>query len=193
MIVKHDQRWAERGDAVVVELRTALGPDALRIDHIGSTAIPAMDAKDVIDIQVSVADLKSAQAQFDQPLRALGFERLPYDRDHVPVGRSDDLASWAKRFRCRRDHASGDVNLHVRLVGSPNERLALLFRDWMRAHPEAVAAYSATKRSLAAAIRDVASYSDVKDPIVDLIMVVAETWASETGWSASLEVDENRP
>jgi len=63
----------------------------------------------------------------------------------------------------------------------------------MRAHPEAVAACSATKRSLAAAIRDVASYSDVKDPIVDLIMVVAEAWASETGWSASLEVDENRP
>jgi GrpB-like predicted nucleotidyltransferase (UPF0157 family) len=182
MIAKHDQRWADRGSAVVVELRTTLGPNAQRIDHIGSTAIPGMDAKDVIDIQVSVADLKNAQAQFDKPLRALGFERLPYDQDHVPAGRTDDPASWAKRFWWRRDHANGDVNLHVRVVGSPNERLALLFRDWMRAHPEAVAAYAATKRSLAAAIPDLDSYSDVKDPIVDLVMVVAETWASDTGW-----------
>jgi len=55
----------------------------------------------------------------------------------------------------------------------------------MRAHPEAVAPYSATKRSLAAAILDPDSYSDVKDPIVDLVIVVAEQWASETGWSVS--------
>ena len=190
MIVQHDRRWAERGEGVIAQLRTALGPTALRVDHIGSTAIPAMDAKNVIDIQVSVADLERAQAQFDKPLQALGFERLPYDRDHVPVGRSDDPASWAKRFWRRRDHVGGDVNLHVRVVGSPNERLALLFRDWMRTHPEAVVAYSATKRSLAAATSGLDVYSEVKDPIVDLVITIAETWAVETGWSASPEVCE---
>ncbi len=68
------------------------------------------------------------------------------------------------------------------MAGSPNERLALLFRDWFRAHPEAIPAYAAFKRELAAAIPDVATYSNVKDPIVDLVITVADTWAAATGW-----------
>ena len=74
------------------------------------------------------------------------------------------------------------MNLHVRLAGSPNERLALLFRDWFRAHPEAVPAYAAFQRSLAGAVPDDATYSDVKDPVVDLVITVAEAWATGTGW-----------
>jgi GrpB-like predicted nucleotidyltransferase (UPF0157 family) len=76
------------------------------------------------------------------------------------------------------------VNLHVRLAGSPNERVALLFRDWLRAHPAAVPAYSAFKRGLAGAVADLGVYTDVKDPVVDLVIAAAETWATETGWSA---------
>lgn len=82
----------------------------------------------------------------------------------------------------RRDHAEGDVNLHVRLEGSANERLALLFRDWMRAHPEAVLAYAAFKRALAEASPNVDVYTDIKDPVVDLVLSVAEEWAETTGW-----------
>jgi len=58
----------------------------------------------------------------------------------------------------RRGHAGGDVDLHVRRVGSPNERLALLFRDWFRAHPEAVPAYAAFKRALADVVPDTGTY-----------------------------------
>ena len=76
------------------------------------------------------------------------------------------------------------MNLHVRLAGSPNERVALLFRDWLRAHPAAVPAYSAFKRSLAEAVPDLGAYADVKDPVVDLVIAAAEGWASETDWSA---------
>ena len=65
---------------------------------------------------------------------------------------------------------TGDVNLHVRLTGFPNERLALLFRGWFRAHPEAVPAYTAFKRELAAAVPHTATYSNVKDP--------SSTWSS---------------
>ena len=75
------------------------------------------------------------------------------------------------------------MNLHVRRVGSPNERLALLFRDWFRAHPSAIPAYAAFKRSLAGAVPDVDFYSDVKDPVVDLVVTIAETWAKHTSWS----------
>jgi GrpB-like predicted nucleotidyltransferase (UPF0157 family) len=115
----------------------------------------------------------------------MGIERSVYDHDHVPAGRADDLASWTKRLWSRRDHAGEDVNLHVRVVGSPNERFALLFRDWMRAHPEAIAPYCAIKGSLAAQAPDSGWYSDLKDPIVDLVIAVAKGWASTTGWSIS--------
>ena len=185
-ISSYDPQWAERAAVLIATLYGALGARALRIDHIGSTAVPGMDAKDVLDIQVSVTDLRDAQGHFDQPLRALGFVGFPIGRDHVPAGRNDDPARWAKQFWARR--ATGeDANLHIRVSGSPNERLALLFRDWMCAHPQAVIAYSAIKRSLAAAIPDLDTYAEVKDPIVDLVIVTAEEWAVETGWSTSTE------
>jgi GrpB-like predicted nucleotidyltransferase (UPF0157 family) len=185
VISAYDPRWPRRAAAVVADLRTVLGSEALRIDHIGSTAIPGMDAKDVLDLQVSVADLEMAALRFGDPLERMGFERSVYDHDHVPKGRDDDPALWTKRLWSRRDHPDGDVNLHVRVVGSPNERLALLFRDWMRAHAEAIAPYAAIKRSLAAQAPDGGWYSDLKDPIVDLVIAVAEGWASGTGWSVS--------
>ena len=193
VISRPDPTWAERATVVIAALYGALGAEALRIDHVGSTAIPAMDAKDVLDIQVSVGDLADAQERFDGPLHDLGFARAPHGtRDHVPAGRGDDPARWAKRFWARRGTGE-DVNLHVRLSGSPNERLALLFRDWMCAHPQAVIAYAAIKRSLAAAIPDLDIYADVKDPIVDLVIVIAEEWATETGWTTSTRPAGKRP
>jgi GrpB-like predicted nucleotidyltransferase (UPF0157 family) len=96
-----------------------------------------MDAKDVLDLQVGVTDLELATTAFDRPLGDLGFERSPYEHDDVPAGTEDDPGHWVKRLWVRR--GADAVNLHVRLVGSPNERLALLFRDWLRSHPEAVA------------------------------------------------------
>ena len=188
-----DPTWAERAGVLIATLHGALGAGALRIDHVGSTAIPAMDAKDVLDIQVSVTDLVDAQERFDAPLRDLGFARAPSGtRDHVPAGRRDDPALWTKRFWTRRGTGE-DTNLHVRVSGSPNERLALLFRDWMCAHPHAVIAYSAIKRSLAATLPDLDTYADVKDPIVDLVIVTAEEWAAETGWSTSTQPAGWRP
>ena len=182
-VVPYDPAWPGRASALIAGLGEVLGPRALRIEHIGSTAISGMAAKDVIDLQVSVGDLGSAARDFDEPLGAKGFRRVPYDHDHVPAGLDDDPARWVKRLWSRRGHGDGDANLHVRLAGSPNERMALLFRDWLRAHPAAVPAYSAFKRGLAGAIADLDTYADVKDPVVDLVIAAAEPWASETGWS----------
>jgi dephospho-CoA kinase len=75
------------------------------------------------------------------------------------------------------------VIVHCRVAGAPNERLALLFRDWFRAHPDAVPAYARFKLLLADAVADLEIYTDIKDPVVDLVIAMAETWATATGWS----------
>jgi len=184
VVVDYDPDWPRRAANLVDQLTKTFGATAHRVDHIGSTSIPGMAAKNVLDVQVSVDNLADAADAFDEPLRALGFERGPYQHDHVPAGSLDDPELWVKRYWSRRHHADGDVNLHVRVVGSPNERLALLFRDWFRAHPSAVPGYAAFKRALAATVRDPGAYSDTKDPVVDLVISVAETWARHTSWSA---------
>jgi GrpB-like predicted nucleotidyltransferase (UPF0157 family) len=182
VVAPHDPAWRQRGTALAGELRAALGPPARRVEHIGSTAIPGMAAKPVYDFQVSVDDLDAAATAFDGPLAAFGLVRRPYQQDHVPAGRDDPPRLWAKRLWGKAAPGGERVIVHCRLVGSPNERLALLFRDWFRAHPDAIPAYTRFKEALAAAVGDLEVYTDVKDPVVDLVMEVAEEWAGATGW-----------
>ena len=181
-VVPYDDRWPGRAAAELGALCAALGPLVCHADHIGSTAVPGMAAKDVLDLQLSVRDLDTAAAAFDAPLARRGYTRLAYERDHVPAGDGSDPALWAKRYWRRRDHPAGDVNLHVRAVGSPNERLALLFRDWLRAYPPAVAAYARFKAELARAVVGLEVYTEVKDPVVDLVVAAAAGWARDTAW-----------
>lgn len=183
LVVGHEPAWQGRGLALADDIRSWLAPLALQVEHIGSTAIPGMAAKPVFDMQVSVHDLQAAEDAFQPPLASHGFQRSSYRRDHVPAGCGDAPDRWAKRLWWRRGHPGGDVNLHVRVLGSPNERLALLFRDWFRAHPEAIPAYARFKGVLAGAVADLGTYSDVKDPVVDLVVAIAEPWAAATGWT----------
>ena len=141
-----------------------------------------MPAKDVLDLQVSVADLHDADRRFDPVLTGLGFERADTVADHVPVGQIDDLAGWSKRLWWRSAAPGRAVNLHVRLVGSPNDRLALLFRDWFRSHPAGVPAYGECKTRLAGLTGDAGRYAEAKDPVVDLVVSVAEEWAASEWW-----------
>ena len=178
----YDPRWADRGRALAAELRALLGAQALRVEHIGSTSIPGMAAKPVFDLQIAVADLADATPAFDAPLADWGLVRRPFERDHVPAGRDDAPERWAKRFWSGSTPQHERINLHVRVAGAPNERLALLFRDWFRAHPVAVPAYSAFKRRLADIAGDLETYADAKDPVVDVVLTAAEEWALATGW-----------
>jgi GrpB-like predicted nucleotidyltransferase (UPF0157 family) len=181
-VVPPDPRWPDRAATELAAIRAALGPLVVHADHIGSTSIPQMPAKDVLDLQLSVRDLTAAAAAFDEPLALRGYRRLSYEHDHVPAGHASDPQLWIKRYWSRRGHRDGDVNLHVRLAGSPNERLALLFRDWLRAHPDALAAYGQFKLVLAAEVPDLDAYTDIKDPVVDVVIAAATEWASATGW-----------
>jgi len=158
-------------------LREVLGPAAVRIDHIGSTAVPGLAAKNVIDIQVSVAALDAADA-----LAGAGFR--PFAEilaDHRPPGDESPDAQWAKRF-FSEPIDERRANIHVRVDGSANQRYALLFRDYLRAHPATAEAYAELKRRLAEHMPDTMTYADVKDPAVDLIALAAEDWAAAEGW-----------
>ena len=181
-VVAYDPSWPRWAEAELRALTDSLGGLVLHAAHIGSTSIPEMAAKNLLDLQLSVWDLPEAAAAFDTPLAELGYVRRPYEHDHVPAGDNSDPEMWAKRFWMRRNHPGGDVNLHVRVVGSPNERLALLFRDYLRAHPLAVAAYGRFKLALAAQVGGLESYTEIKDPVVDLVIAAAGQWAADTGW-----------
>lgn len=183
LFTRYDRAWAGRGAELVQELRQRIGPTALRVEHIGSTAIPGMAAKPTFDLQVSVADLDAAAPVIDAALAPMGLTRRVAEQDHVPAGRDDDPARWAKRLWGKAAPDGERVLVHARLAGAPNERLALLFRDWFRAHPETVPGYGRFKLRLAAAVDDLDVYTDIKDPVVDVLVIVAEAWAAETGWS----------
>jgi GrpB-like predicted nucleotidyltransferase (UPF0157 family) len=114
VISPYDPGWRDRGADLAARIRTALGPMALRVDHIGSTSIPGMAAKPVYDLQVSVADLVAAAEAFDGPLAALGLTRRPYEQDHVPAGRADPPELWRKRLWGRATPGGERINLHCR-------------------------------------------------------------------------------
>lgn len=181
-IVPYDPDWPEEFCRVGEPLRAALGDLALRIDHIGSTAVPGLAAKDIIDVQVTAATL-DAEA-FVAALAPLGYTRLAdILGDHVPPGHDDAPGEWLKLF-FRPPASQRRTNLHVRQAGRANGRYALLFRDYLRADPGAAGAYRQIKEALARLHPDdMEAYYDVKDPVCDLIMAAAERWALQTDYA----------
>jgi GrpB-like predicted nucleotidyltransferase (UPF0157 family) len=168
-IVGYDPAWPEQFAGLGRELRGALGSVALRIDHIGSTSVPGLAAKPIIDIQVSVATFEPLAA-FKQPLEGLGY-----------VYRADNRERTKRYFREPPDRRR--THVHVRRAGSFSEQWALLFRDYLRAHPDAAADYEAVKRGLAARFRDDRhAYTDAKVPYMWAVIRQADQWAQAQGW-----------
>lgn len=178
-IVDYRPEWAEEFEAIARPLHEALGELALRIDHIGSTAVPGLAAKDIIDVQVTVRDFTP---DLEAAFRRAGYSRLDYTQDHRPPTATGPDRDWEKQMY-RPAPGARPTNLHVRRAGSANGRYALLFRDYLRAHPLAAAAYAQAKTALARhAPTDWDLYYHVKDPICDIIMDGAEDWAASTRW-----------
>jgi GrpB-like predicted nucleotidyltransferase (UPF0157 family) len=181
-IVPYQPAWREEFLVLGGTLRQALGDLALHIDHIGSTAVAGLAAKDVIDIQITVRSLDPA---VEQALNRIGYERLArIMQDHVPPGYAGSAGNWTK-WLFKPPAQQRPTNTHVRIAGRPNQRYALLFRDYLRAHPGAAQAYAQVKLALAHYhAQDVEAYYAVKDPACDLIMGGAELWAAATAWQA---------
>ncbi|WP_198016983.1 GrpB family protein [Nocardioides sp. CF8] len=113
----------------------------------------------------------------------LGATTTSITRDHQPPGDQSESEAWEKRY-FRPPASWRPTHLHVREVGRPNQRYALLFRDYLRHSAPAADAYAEVKRALARLHPDdVDAYYDVKDPVCDLVMDAAERWAADVSWS----------
>ena len=178
-IADYKESWPEEFLVIAQILRQGLGSLAMRIDHIGSTSVPGLAAKDVIDIQITVAALDETLMR---AMAALGYTHQPaYDQDHRPPLVAGPESDWAK-WVFAPPPPQRPTHVHVRLPGRPNQRYPLLFRDYLRKHPATAEAYGELKRRLAGQIDDRLVYAVVKDPAVDLIYLPAEEWAGRTGW-----------
>ena len=169
VIVEYDPEWPVLFSRLGAALREALGDTALRIDHIGSTAIPGLAAKPIIDVQISVASLEPVDA-YRIPLETLGY-----------VFRSDNPELTKRYFReapgQRRTHS------HVRRTGSWAEQFALLFRDYMRTHADNARQYAEFKYRLAEQYgEDRLGYTEAKVPFIWETMVKADRWSQDIGW-----------
>jgi GrpB-like predicted nucleotidyltransferase (UPF0157 family) len=181
VITPYQERWVREFREAGTALRAVLGDLALRTDHIGSTSVPGLAAKDYIDVQVTVADLSKADT-VAEALGAAGYRISAHTEDHRPPGDTHPAEHWRKRL-CREPEGVRRTHIHIRAAGHANQRYALLFRDFLRANPLAAGGYERAKVALSRLHPDNSeAYYDVKDPICDVIMAGAEVWAAATNW-----------
>ncbi|MBS4729632.1 dephospho-CoA kinase [Mycobacterium sp. SM1] len=186
-----DPAWPRQARRILARIAMACGEKALRVDHIGSTAVPGLDARNAIDVQVTVESLTVAD-DIASLLLPAGYPRIPsitadtaradarstvQSYDH-----SNDPTLWRKRI-----HGSADpcrpTCVHIRVAGWPNQQLALLLRDWLRANPEVRAEFLAVKQQAVAACGgDAARYAAAKQRWFDAAYNRAWEWADTSGW-----------
>jgi GrpB-like predicted nucleotidyltransferase (UPF0157 family) len=167
VIVSHRPEWAARFALERDRIVTALGAAAVRVEHVGSTSVPGLGAKPIVDVQVAVPDIGDDES-FVPGLVGAGYVvRMRHPGEH-----------WM--FRTPEQ----DVHIHVCGAGGDWEYRHLLFRDWLRHDPADRAAYEAAKRALA--VVDWPStqhYSAAKSGIIAEITERARPWAAATGWT----------
>jgi GrpB-like predicted nucleotidyltransferase (UPF0157 family) len=169
LIASWSPEWTEKFQGKAKVIREAMGPLALRIDHIGSTAIQGLAAKPIIDIQISVADFHPMEVLV-KPMAQAGY---------VWRQTNPDLC---KRY-FREQPGSERTHVHVRKAGSWHEQWALLFRDYLRLHSEEHKPYVELKTALAQRHRfDRTAYTAGKAEHLWAIIRRADRWATDVGW-----------
>lgn len=155
-----DPAWPARFAAQAVRIGAALGDGAVAIEHVGSTAVPGLAGKPVLDVAIAVASERAADACI-APLEALGYEhRGPWGDDP------------RRRYYVRDDDDGRRVaQIHLYVLPAPAWEEKLAFRDALRADPALARAYAAEKRRVAEAVGwDKGAYADAKGPFVAAVL-----------------------
>ncbi len=153
-------------------LRALLPEPSFEIESVGSTAVPGLAAKDVIDLQLGVPSLEG-DLSWRERLWAAGWRKgRDWAWDEGPA------ALALRKLYFREPECERRVHLHVRSIGAANHRFALLIRDYLRAQPDAAAQYEKLKRRAAALFPEqVEGYLWIKTPVFHLLHQAAELWA----------------
>lgn len=164
-VVPYDTNWPREFEAERHRIASRLGGLAVRIDHHGSTAVPGLSAKPVIDIQVSVTRLHPMEA-YASLLEQLGYRHLPHPDDAFCP------------FFYRPEHWPHTHHVHVVQAGGKEERRTLAFRDYLRDHRSVAREYEELKRGLAprfsAGSHDSRqAYADAKGEFIERITELA--------------------
>lgn len=169
IIAPYHPEWKQLFLQTGTLLRHALQKKAIRIDHIGSTSVEGLDAKPIIDIQISVQDYRNLEL-YQSEIESAGLLLRP------------DNADRTKRY-FREQPGNRRTHVHVRKSGSYSEQLSLLFRDYLRVHPIECMRYGEEKHRLFKQFYDDrARYVEGKGPIVWDILQKAHAWSQLTGW-----------
>ena len=156
LLVDYDATWPDRFRHEDEKIRTALADQALRIEHVGSTSVPGLPAKPIIDILLIVAD-SANEMTYASGLEAAGYKL------HV---REPD---WHEHRMFKGGEY--DVNLHVLSVGCPEIQRMLDFRDWLRTNEADRELYARSKRILARQEwKYTQNYADAKTPVIEEIL-----------------------
>lgn len=178
-LVAWRSEWDAEFRALAVRLAGCLDERSLAIDHVGSTAVPGLPAKDVIDVQVRVAALD--EAALTSALASLGFRARP-----EPWNRHESIGGGElPKLVFAPPPGDRPANVHVRAATAPTVRYALLFRDYLRADEDAREGWAAFKHSVQSVTRDLGEYGRIKSAAMPLLMASAERWAAETAWAPS--------
>ena len=155
-VVPYCSGWPELYRQEAEKISKILGEQLVAIHHIGSTSVPGLPAKPIIDMLLLVADSADESAYLPAMQKA-GYTLRIREPD------------WHQHRMFKGPGT--DCNIHVFTVGSEEAQRMLLFRDWLRVHPEDRDLYAAAKRRLAARVwRHVQHYADAKTAVVQQIM-----------------------
>src|SRR5467141_1095294 len=159
-LVEYDPLWPEYFAREAWRIKTALGERALRVEHVGSTSVPGLLAKPIIDILLIVSD-SADEPSYVPALEAAGYVLRIREPD------------WHQHRLFKGP--SININLHVFTKGSEEIRRTLLLRDWLRTNKADRELYARTKRSLASKKwKYVQNYADAKSEVVEAILARAE-------------------
>ncbi len=173
-VIPYQERWPQEFADIAADLSEVLGDCVLAIDHIGSTSVPGLAAKDVIDIQLTVADL--LDPEISKRLKQGGYTRFTAEFTDSFVAMADDSPELQKRM-ARQKEGQRRIHIHIREKGRFNQRYPLLFRDYLRASEVTRNAYALLKERLAQLFPESSEgYYFIKDPLMDLMYEAAEQW-----------------
>lgn len=180
VLVPYDSTWPDAFGRLAAAIRKALPGEELTLHHIGSTAVPGMRAKDVLDVQIGVQPNRLDTVAI--VLAASGWTTVPgITSDHMPAGSENDPVDWEKRF-LREQTGARRCHLHIRRIGAANYRFPLLVRDFLRKQAYWAQSYEAYKVASAEALPEAAIYASVKESVHGMLWLSAKTWAENTSW-----------